>query len=218
MTARNLFLVQNQAGLPRILNACTAAQEYALTQAAVNYFESLGIVHYISSGTALGLCRHGGIIPWDDDIDLFIAPEHTEILRQAFESGDFTRHTGLEWGWDDNTMGWRVYRGDGGDTHKILGDAKFPFLDLFTSVRDEKTGRVTYRSNLMHAWAPQEYFTEEEWTNWKWYDFGPIQLRGPQNLDDYFKRAFGEPAQDLAYLLYHHVDFDVKKWPQRVIV
>ena len=44
-----------------------------------------GIGYYIMGGTALGAKRHGGFIPWDDDLDVFMEPGQYERFRACFD-------------------------------------------------------------------------------------------------------------------------------------
>ncbi|MGI6239032.1 MAG: LicD family protein [Christensenellales bacterium] len=44
--------------------------QLGILDAITQYCEAHGLRYYISGGTLLGAVRHGGYIPWDDDIDI----------------------------------------------------------------------------------------------------------------------------------------------------
>ena len=61
----------------------TVKRVYALGRAISGILEKNGLRYWTSGGTTLGAIRHGGLIPWDDDLDICI-PEEVRTWYQGY--------------------------------------------------------------------------------------------------------------------------------------
>ena len=54
-----------------------------------NYCEKHKLRYYFTGGALIGVLRHKGFIPWDDDLDIFMTPEeYTKLKDYYFEYRD----------------------------------------------------------------------------------------------------------------------------------
>ena len=72
-----------------------------------------GIVYYIMGGTALGAVRHGGFIPWDDDLDIFMTPHEYAKFKAAMEKDSNPDFVIQEWRTTDNYLEYAKVRMNG---------------------------------------------------------------------------------------------------------
>ena len=53
-------------------DAHTVKRVYALAKKICEVFTRNSLFYWTTGGTTLGIVRHGGLIPWDDDLDICI--------------------------------------------------------------------------------------------------------------------------------------------------
>ncbi len=66
---RNYFMPVNEL---KYTDELTVRRVYSLARLLSSLLEKIGLFYWTTGGTTLGIVRHGGLIPWDDDLDICI--------------------------------------------------------------------------------------------------------------------------------------------------
>ena len=191
----------------RITNSKVAGYLYHEMKIFDHVCKNNNINYWAEGGTLLGAIRNTGLIPWDDDLDVQLAPgdegvlETEEVTKQFHERGFELRPIwfGYKLCPKDLPSFGRLYKEEDFTGEGWLGTYPWPFLDIFLTTYDLAIAdKIIYRSDVAQGWYPNFHFWDIELFPLKRIRFGPIEINVPQNPYPYLTRVYGSDWNEYA--------------------
>ncbi|KAL8592533.1 hypothetical protein ACOMHN_030218 [Nucella lapillus] len=142
--------------------------------------EAYNVTHMAAEGTLIGALRHRGLIPWDDDADVLFAADQWPRAKRVLSC-----IPGYELKIYSDFL-WKFYASDS-PYWKGESETRFPYVDLFPYVEDEKylwPLIIWLKDKLL--WPRKEVFPTRHVT------FEYFRLRVPRDDIGVLKHLFGD--------------------------
>ena len=161
---------------------------YLLARVLQRCFDALGTIYWTSSGTLLGCVRHGGLIPWDDDLDICVYQKDESKVKGSLKNMLLQNNCEIM---EVPSFGYRVF-------HKIESEClsseyskhRYPFCDVYV-MRRKATITLIAAGSGRTLW-PEEYYHNKDLDRLEKRSFGDVQLSCPANPEEYLCRMYGE--------------------------
>ena len=177
---------------------------YDLMMKIDTVFQQSNLRYWATCGTLLGVVRHGGMIPWDDDIDIAISAQDISSLKNTRSE---LAKLGLELYYDPNLKFYKIFYKNGKPTyHKNGIDTypwTYPYVDVFPLANID--GKITYTYAGWQKKYPGDYYWPSEIASpLPLMPFGPLTIPVVHNAVNYLVRMYGSDWNDVAYVQYDH--------------
>ena len=177
-----------------------AQQLYKIMYDFDNFCVKNNLQYWVEGGTLMGALRHGGIIPWDDDIDVQMLME--DYLKLANMGDELKKHQ-LE----------IHYEKDYGNLMKIsyvnkkpLGKNKswsFPFIDVFSMSLSRDKKYYQYSNKIWRELSGSKIKVSDVFPL-KRVKFCGTKVYAPKNGVNYLKENYGKNVMKEAYFQGFH--------------
>jgi len=163
---------------------------YNLARDLSSILERHNITFWTSGGSTLGIVRHGGLIPWDDDLDICIRDQDEEklssVVPELAKAGYLLSRA--------QSYSWKV-------SHLIESEEvrtktgrvenyRFPFCDVFIMRRRKNRWELRNKEGRS-AW-PEEWYSMHQVDKIQLRQFADFLLPCPGDPEDYLDRTYGE--------------------------
>lgn len=173
---------------------------YQMLKDTHEIFERADIRYSVSSGTLLGMVRHQGLIPWDDDADLVVLHEDELKLNIAKEAFNALGYHFIIDPWDSS-----VYRISKIGNPQARGKTvTFPYIDVATVALNPKEKKVMYVNWRMLEYFPTDWFYPEAFFPLKKRKFGSIMLCCIHEPTSYLANYYGKTWHTEGHIVPRH--------------
>lgn len=164
----------------------TVKRVYALARDVDRILRDNQITYWTSGGTTLGCIRHGGLIPWDDDLDICIYQEdenNLQNLQSIFESKGYRMC-------EAQLFGYRIFHeSESEHMRSEFLNHRYPFCDVFVMKKSRNKCYIATASGRT-LW-PKEYYYVKDTEKLEQKPFGDFFLNCPANAEEYLNRYYG---------------------------
>lgn len=177
------------------LNKKSSQEIYDLMRKIDSLLTQNHIKYWATAGTLLGAIRHGGLIPWDDDLDICILDideKKFEEMKQPLEQLGLVLHYYRK-------DFYKIYKKDGDPIPDAKNPGenlpfKYPFADVFIVTLEknkEHEDVYVHRSNNFYFLFNNERYSYSQIATLSRVPFGPMTIPIPENPEKFLNSAYG---------------------------